>query len=93
MASGPELLITELTASAPAKLVLAVALGILMLSDLSLPGLKFKHYRWKGNEVIYILLGLGAVLIMLYGILAVPMIMLVYLASPIWGKVFSMPTS
>ena len=40
--------------------------------------------------MIYILLGLGAVLIMLYEILAVPMIMLVYLASPIWGRVFSM---
>jgi len=93
MASGPELLITELTASAPAKLILAIALGVLMLSDLSLPGLKFKHYRWRGNEVIYSLLGLGALLIVLYGILAVPLIMLIYLASPVWGKVFGKPTS
>lgn len=91
MASGPELLITELTASAPAKLVLAIALGILMLSDFSLPGLKFKHYRWAGNEVIYILLVLGALLAVLYGILAVPFIMLVYLASPVWGRVFGKP--
>ena len=88
MASGPELLITELTASAPAKLVLAIALGVLMLSDLAMPGLKFKHYRWAGNEVIYILLVVGALLIALYGILAVPLIMLVYLASPVWGKAF-----
>ena len=67
---------------------LALTLSLLMLSELPLPSLKFKHFRWKGNEVIYLLLGIGAVLVVLYGMLAVPLILVVYLLSPLWGRMF-----
>lgn len=63
-----------------------------MLSELPLPSLKFKHFRWKGNEVIYCLLGFGLVLVLLYGILAVPLILVIYLLSPLWGKLFRQET-
>lgn len=66
----------------------ALILGILMLSELPLPGLKFKHFRWLGNQVIYVMAGLGAVLVVLYGILAVPLILVLYVLSPLWGRVF-----
>lgn len=69
-------------------LVAAVVLAILMLSELPLPSLKFKHKGWKGNEVIFLLMGIGAVLALLYGILAVPLILIIYLLSPLWGKLF-----
>ncbi len=59
-----------------------------MLSSIPLPSLKFKHFGWRGNEVIYLLLGIGAVLVMLYGVLAVPLILVLYLLSPLWGRVF-----
>ncbi|MCC6399175.1 MAG: hypothetical protein IT227_00270, partial [Flavobacteriales bacterium] len=49
---------------------------------------KFKHFRWPGNQVIYLLGGLGAVLVVLYGILAVPLILMLYLLSPVWGRLF-----
>ncbi len=68
-------------------IVLTLFLGFLMLSDLPLPSLKFKHMHWKGNEVIYLLLSIGLVLIVLYGILAVPLILLLYLLSPLWGRI------
>ena len=71
-----------------AKLIAAIVLGILMLSELPLPSLKFKHKGWKGNEVIFLLMGMGAVLALLYGILAVPLILIIYLLSPVWGKLF-----
>lgn len=67
---------------------IALVLAILMLSELPLPSLKFKHKGWKGNEVIFILLGVGTVLVLLYGILAVPLILVIYLLSPLWGKLF-----
>ena len=67
---------------------LPLVLGLLMLSELPLPSLKFKHFRWKGNEVIYLLFALGAVLIVLYGVLSVPLILIIYLLSPLWGKLF-----
>lgn len=65
-----------------------VALSALMLSELPLPSLKFKHFRWPGNQVIYLLGGIGAVLVVLYGILAVPLIMVLYILSPVWGRLF-----
>ncbi|MBL0043842.1 MAG: CDP-alcohol phosphatidyltransferase family protein [Flavobacteriales bacterium] len=70
---------------------IALILGILMLSELPLPSLKFKHKGWKGNEVIFLLIGIGAVLALLYGILAVPLILIIYLLSPLWGKLFPKP--
>lgn len=69
-------------------LATALVLGALMLSELPLPSLKFKHFHWRGNEVICLLGGIGLVLVVLYGILAVPMILLLYLLSPLWGKLF-----
>ena len=79
-------------ASPVQKLILALVLGGLMLSSIPLPSLKLKHMQWKGNEVIYLLLGMGAVLVALYGVLAVPLILVVYLLSPLWGKLFSKTT-
>lgn len=69
-------------------LVTALVLCSLMLSELPLPSLKFKHKGWKGNEVIYLLLGIGALLVVLYGVLAVPLILVLYMLSPLWGRLF-----
>jgi CDP-diacylglycerol--serine O-phosphatidyltransferase len=68
--------------------VLALVLSGLMLSELPLPSLKFKHFRWQGNQVIYLLGGIGLMLVVLYGILAVPLIMGLYILSPFWGRSF-----
>lgn len=65
---------------------LCLLLGALMLSELPLPSLKFKHFKWNGNEVIFLLLGIGLVLVVLYGVLAVPLIVVLYLLSPLWGR-------
>jgi CDP-diacylglycerol--serine O-phosphatidyltransferase len=75
-----------------AAFLVSIILGILMLSELPLPSLKFKHFKWAGNEVIFLLFGVGLVLVILYGILAMPMILLLYLLSPLWGKVFPKTT-
>ena len=74
------------------ELAVAVLLSVLMLSELPLPGLKFKHGGWKGNEVIFLLIGIGVVLVLLYGILAVPLLLVLYILSPIWGKLFPKTT-
>jgi hypothetical protein len=43
--------------------------------------------------VIYLLLIAGALLIVLYGVLAVPLILVLYLLSPIWGRLFPKPAT
>lgn len=66
----------------------ALVLGLIMLSELPLPGLKFKHKGWKGNETIFLLIAAGAVGVLLFGLLAVPLLLVLYLLSPLWGKLF-----
>jgi CDP-diacylglycerol--serine O-phosphatidyltransferase len=89
---GSEFLQRSMAFTPLITLLIAVLLGILMLSELPLPGLKFTHGGWKGNEVIFLLIGIGVVLAALYGILAVPLILIIYLFSPLWGKLFPKTT-
>lgn len=81
-------LISGLWRSPIALPALMVAMGLLMVSELPLPSLKFKRLAWRGNEVIVLLLALGAGLVLCFGILAVPLLLLLYLTSPLWGKLF-----
>lgn len=81
-------LVVDLLSTTPALPIVCLLLAALMLSELPLPSLKFKHFKWKGNEVIYLLLGIGFALVVLYGVLAVPMILPLYLLSPLWSKLF-----
>lgn len=81
-------IVDSLLESPSALFAAGLAMATLMLSELPLPSLKFKHFRWQGNEVIYLLGGAGAVLVALYGILAVPLILVLYILSPFWGRVF-----
>lgn len=66
----------------------ALVLGLFMLSELPLPGLKFKHKGWNGNETIFLLIAAGVVGVLLFGLLAVPLLLVLYLLSPLWGKLF-----
>ncbi len=83
----------ELLSSPYALLGLSLVLAVLMLSELPLPSLKFTHFGWRGNEVIYLLAVIGVVLWVLYGILAVPLILVLYVLSPLWGRVFGKATA
>ncbi len=85
-----EELVGSLFAAPHALLIFTVIMAALMLSELRLPSLKFKHFRWQGNQVIYLLGGIGALLVVLYGMLAVPLIVLLYVLSPLWGRSFGM---
>lgn len=71
--------------------LLAPVLSILMLSELPLLSLKFRNMRWRGNEVVYLLTLVGAALVVAFGFLAVPLLVIVYLLSPLWGKLFPKP--
>lgn len=81
-------LMVGLMKSSTTLLIACIGMALLMLSELPLPSLKFKHFRWQGNQVIYLLIGAGALLVALYGMLAVPLILVLYLLSPLWGRVF-----
>ncbi len=73
-------------------LILSVAglMTFLMLSELPLPGLKFKHWGWKGNQVRYILLIVGGCLFLVWQAMAIPLILFLYLTCPLWGRPFAL---
>lgn len=70
---------------------LVFILSGLMLTELPLPSLKFRKMQWRGNEVVFILAAIGVVLVPWFGFLAVPLLVIVYLLSPLWGKLFPKP--
>lgn len=51
--------------------LMALILGssLLLVSELPMFALKFKHWGWKGNEVRYIFVGISFVFLLLFGIL------------------------
>ncbi|MGV9011745.1 MAG: CDP-alcohol phosphatidyltransferase family protein [Flavobacteriales bacterium] len=92
LAEGLQTMFAGLMLEPGAVLVIAVVLSALMVSELPLPSLKFTHGGWRGNEVIFLLTGIGAILVLLYGILAVPLLLICYVLSPLWGKLFPKTT-
>lgn len=73
-------------------LIISSLMGILMLIEIPLPSLKFTQIGWRGNEVRFVLLILGGSLLIILRSLAVPLILLLYLMSPLWGRIFSEQT-
>lgn len=71
--------------------VLVPVLSILMLTELPLRSLKFRNMQWRGNEVVFILAAFGIALVVAFGFLAVPLLVILYLLSPLWGKLFPKP--
>ena len=59
--------------------VLILTFSILMVIDLPLFGLKFKHFKWKGNEIRYVFLGFSLILIAVLYLWAIPLIIVLYI--------------
>ena len=61
-------------------LALTVVMCYLLVSEIKLLALKFRSFGWKGNEARYSLMILTVVLLLLFKVLAVPIIFVAYLA-------------
>ena len=62
-----------------AVLVLMLVFCFLLVSDLPMFSLKFKQFKWKGNEVRYIFLVLAVVLFAIFKLGSFPIIILSYI--------------
>lgn len=69
-----------LTISREVVLLLALCVGLLMVSPVRMFALKFRGWGWRGNEVRYSFLALCAVLIAVLRWRAVPTVVVVYAA-------------
>ena len=57
----------------------SLVLSILMLVELPLFALKFKNFKWSGNEIRYIFLTISAILLATLFVWALPLIILLYI--------------
>ncbi|MCQ2272437.1 MAG: CDP-alcohol phosphatidyltransferase family protein [Bacteroidales bacterium] len=53
--------------------------SILLISELPMFSLKFKHFKWKGNQVRYIFIGIAVILFAFFRLGSFPIIILCYL--------------
>jgi CDP-diacylglycerol--serine O-phosphatidyltransferase len=56
----------------------SILFSILMLVELPLFALKFKHFKWKGNEIRFIFLTISVVLLATLFLWAIPLIVILY---------------
>lgn len=64
----------------PALVIITVVFSLLLVAPLRLFALKFKNFGWKENKVRFTFLLMGVLLIAALKIIAIPLIILVYIA-------------
>lgn len=57
---------------------IVLLLCFLLIAELPLFALKFKHFRWDGNEIRFIFLGLSLVLLLSLQVLGIPFVIVLY---------------
>lgn len=58
---------------------LSLGLSLLLVARLPLLALKFKHFRWEGNQTRYLLIIGSAALLVIFREIAIPMVIVLYL--------------
>ena len=61
-------------------LIMSIVMSVLLVAEIPLLALKFKSFAWKGNEIRYIFILMTIALLLALQIVAVPFILILYLA-------------
>ena len=61
-------------------LIMSIVMSLLLVAEIPLLALKFKSFGWKGNKIRYSFIILTILLLLIFKILAVPAILVLYLA-------------
>lgn len=69
-------------------IILILVLSALMISEVPLFALKFKHFKWKENEVRFLFLGLSLISILLFMVWSVPIIVLLFILLSLINNAF-----
>lgn len=70
---------------------LVVFMSVLLVAEIPMFSLKFKHFRFKQNEIKYVFLFISIVLIVLLKIIALPIIIILYVLISIGNNIFFRP--
>lgn len=66
----------------------AVVLGLLLISEIPLLALKFKHFKWQGNQVRYVFLALALLLLAGLQLVGIPLVIFLYILISIVNNIF-----
>jgi len=61
----------------------------LLIAEVPLIALKFKHFGWEGNAFRYVLLGISLVLLAVWQVSAFPLVIVLYILLSIVNNIFS----
>jgi len=64
-------------------IVLTILMSYLLVAELPLFALKFKNFKWSGNQIRYIFLALSIMLLAIFYFTAIPIIIFLYIALSI----------
>ncbi len=67
--------------------ITSVILSGLLISEIPLFALKFKHFKWKDNEIRFVFLGLSLLLIITLQFVGVPLIIMMYILLSIISNI------
>ncbi len=70
-------------------LVFSVVISYLLVAEMPLIALKFKGFGWGGNQLRYLLIAASVLLLFLFGWMAVPFIMIIYLGLSVGERLLS----
>lgn len=68
---------------------LTLGLSFLLISELPLFALKFKHFKWKGNEIRFVFLGLCLMMLITLQFVGIPLIIIMYILLSVINNIIT----
>jgi CDP-diacylglycerol--serine O-phosphatidyltransferase len=68
-------------------------LSVLLISELPLFALKFKHFKWKGNEIRFSFLLISVLLLVILQFVGIPLVIILYILMSLVSNTFFKPKS
>lgn len=69
--------------------ILSLILSYLLIAELPLFALKFKHFKWKDNEIRFVFLGLCLVMLITLQFIGIPLIIIMYVLLSVVSNIVS----
>lgn len=68
--------------------LLSLIMSLLLVAELPLFALKFKHFKWKDNEIRFVFLGLSVVLLATLQFVGIPLVIILYILMSVINNFF-----
>lgn len=66
--------------------IISFVLSILLISEIPLFALKFKDFKWRGNEIRYLFLALSLLLLVTLQFVGIPLVIILYIVMSVIGN-------